>query len=261
MGVINITPDSFSGDGLLDTNAAVKLALLQIEAGADLIDIGGQSTRPGHTPIEPDEELARILPVITALRGRSDAIISVDTHSPKVFAAARQAGADLLNSIWGLERGMLACVKESICPVVIMHNKLVAEYPSSGVVKEVRDYLFKSANQALTAGLTAEQIILDPGIGFGKTADDNLAILSQLHQITSLGFPTLLGTSRKSTIGKLTKREPADRLLGTAATIALAVQSGIDIVRVHDVAEIIDTVRVADAVVRGWRPRHWGRDG
>jgi len=256
MGVLNVTPDSFSGDGVLDVQNAVQLALRHIEKGADLIDIGGQSTRPGYAPIAEEEELRRILPVIAGLRRVSDVIISVDTFSPAVFKRARQAGGDILNSNWGLEKGILACVQEENCPVIIMHNKTKAEYPA-GVMEEVCAYLESAAEQALNAGLAKEQVIIDPGIGFGKTAEDNLTVLANLKQLTEIGFPTLLGTSRKSTIGKLTGRPPEERVFGTAATIALGIQAGIDIVRVHDVGEIIDTVRVADAVIRNWRPSNW----
>jgi dihydropteroate synthase len=256
MGVLNVTPDSFSGDGILDVQGAVQQALRHIEKGADLIDIGGQSTRPGYAPVAEEEELRRILPVIAGLRKVSDVIISVDTFSPAVFKRARQAGGDILNSNWGLEKGILACVQEEHCPVIIMHNKTKAEYPD-GVMEEVCAYLKLAAEQALDAGLAKEQVIIDPGIGFGKTAEDNLTILANLRRLTEIGFPTLLGTSRKSTIGKLTGRPPEERVFGTAATMALGIQAGIDIVRVHDVSEIIDTVRVADAVIRKWRPSNW----
>jgi dihydropteroate synthase len=256
MGVVNVTPDSFSGDGVLDVKDAVNLALRHIEEGADLIDIGGQSTRPGHTPISEEEELARVLPVLKAIRQASDVIISIDTFSPLVFQQARAMGADIANSIWGFEKGLLDSVEATKCPVIIMHNKEVAEYPD-GVLEEVCDYLQSEATLAIKAGLSREQIVLDPGIGFGKTADHNLEILGQLSRITQIGFPTLLGTSRKSTIGKLTGRLPEERTYGTAASIAMAIQSRIDIVRVHDVAEMIDVVHVADAVTRKWRPANW----
>jgi dihydropteroate synthase len=256
MGVLNVTPDSFSGDGILDVQSAVQQALRHIEQGADLIDIGGQSTRPGYAPVAEEEELRRILPVIAGLRKVSDVIISVDTFSPAVFKRARQAGGDILNSNWGLEKGILACVQEEHCPIIIMHNKAKAEY-SDGVMEEVCAYLELAAEQALDAGLAKDQVIIDPGIGFGKTAEDNLTILANLRRLTEIGFPTLLGTSRKSTIGKLTGRPPEERVFGTAATMALGIQAGIDIVRVHDVSEIIDTVRVADAVIRKWRPSNW----
>ncbi len=268
MAILNVTPDSFSGDGILAVDKAVAQALEQIRLGADLIDIGGQSTRPGHVPIPEEEEAQRILPVIEKLRLHTDTIISIDTYNPAVLQAALSAGGDLLNSIWGLEKGLLGALGEHKCPVVIMHNKTVAEYGDSSsssssssaspVAAEVCAYLKSAAQDALACGLLPAQIILDPGIGFGKTADHNLEMLANLKQLTALGFPTLLGSSRKSTIGKLTGRAAHERIFGTAATVALGIESGIDIVRVHDVAEILDVVKVSDAIVRGWRPVGWG---
>ncbi len=267
MAILNVTPDSFSGDGVLAVDKAVAQALEQIRLGADIIDIGGQSTRPGHLPISEEEEALRILPVIEKLRSHTQAIISVDTYSPNVLKAALEAGADLLNSIWGLEKGLLVAVGEHKCPVVIMHNKIKAEYADSSfselsshsaVAGEVCTYLAAAARDALACGLLATQIILDPGIGFGKTAEHNLDMLAHLKQLTALGFPTLLGSSRKSTIGKLTGKPASERIFGTAATVALGIEAGIDIVRVHDVAEILDVVKVSDAIVRGWRPVDWG---
>ncbi len=265
MAILNVTPDSFSGDGILAVDKAVAQALEQIKLGADLIDIGGQSTRPGHVPISEEEEGQRILPVIEKLRSHTDTIISIDTYSPAVLQVALSAGGDLLNSIWGLEKGLLGALGKHKCPVVIMHNKTVAEYGDSSssssaspVAAEVCSYLKSAAQDALACGLLPEQIILDPGIGFGKTADHNLEMLANLKQLTALGFPTLLGSSRKSTIGKLTGKAAHERIFGTAATVALGIESGIDIVRVHDVAEILDVVKVSDAIVRGWRPVGWG---
>ena len=256
MGIVNVTPDSFSGDGSVDTDMAVSLALEQIKQGADLIDIGGQSTRPGHTAVSEEEEAERVLPVLAKLRSYSDVIISIDTYSPAVLTEALKCGADILNSVWGLEKGLLDSVRHHLCPVVIMHNKACADYGES-VVSEVCSYLKQAANEALQCGLSQDQIMIDPGIGFGKTADHNIEMLAGLKNLTALGFPTLLGTSRKSTIGKLTGRPPQERVFGTAATVALGIEAGVDIVRVHDVAEIIDAVRVADAIVRQWRPSHW----
>jgi len=256
MGVVNVTPDSFSGDGVLDVREAVNLALRHVEEGADLVDIGGQSTRPGYTAITEEEELSRVLPVLTGVRKVSDVIISIDTFSARVFREARAAGADLVNSIWGFQKDLLDGLKTDECPVVIMHNKDVAEYPN-GLMDELCHYLRAQAKKALDAGLSKEQIVLDPGIGFGKTADHNLTILKEFGQIIELGYPTLIGTSRKSTIGKLTGRTPDKRIYGTAASVALAIQAGVDIVRVHDVAEMLDVVRVADAITRNWRPHDW----
>jgi dihydropteroate synthase len=257
MGIVNATPDSFSGDGRPLADDAVSHGLALAASGADLIDVGAESTRPGYAPIGPDEELRRLLPVIRGLRERApEAVISVDTHKALVFRAAFEAGGDMLNSIWGLDDGLLAAAAECAVPLVIMHNKRVAVYERD-VVDEVLAYLEASAARAVAAGIPAERVILDPGIGFGKSAEHNLAVLGSLGRLVALGFPTLLGTSRKSTIGKLTGRDVGARTYGTAATIALAVAAKIDIVRVHDVAEMRDVAAVADAIVRGWRPAGW----
>ena len=257
MGIINATPDSFSGDGKPRSEDAVAHALQQRAAGADMLDIGAESTRPGHEPIDREEELRRLIPVVRAVRERAPgAAISVDTFKADVFRAAVRAGGDMLNSIWGLDDALLAAVVECDTPVAIMHNKRVAIYEDD-VVDEVLRYLDDQAQQAVRAGIRPERVILDPGIGFGKLPEHNLAVLGALGRVVGLGFPTLLGTSRKSTIGKLTGKPIEQRAFGTAATIALAVAAGIDIVRVHDVAEMRDVVAVADAIVRGWRPSDW----
>ena len=257
MGIINATPDSFSGDGKPHSEDAIAHALELRAAGADLLDIGAESTRPGHEPIDREEELRRLIPVVRAVRERAPgAAISVDTFKADVFRAAVRAGGDMLNSIWGLDDALLAAVVECDVPVAIMHNKRVAIYEGD-VVDEVLRYLNDQAQQAVRAGIRPERVILDPGIGFGKLPEHNLTVLGALGRVVGLGFPTLLGTSRKSTIGKLTGKPAEQRAFGTAATIALAVAAGIDIVRVHDVAEMRDVVAVADAIVRGWRPSDW----
>jgi dihydropteroate synthase len=256
MGIVNVTPDSFSGDGILDVDTVVKHALSQIEQGADIIDIGGQSTRPGHTPIDSPTEIERVIPVITKLRSRTDAVISIDTSSPDVLAAALAVGADILNSVWGLTDALMEVVARKGVPTVIMHNKDSANYEGDAV-EEVVSSLCESANRACAAGLIPAQIILDPGIGFAKTADQNLALLSSFEKIKGLGFPTLIGTSRKSLIGKLTGLPPDKRVFGTAATVALAIAKGADIVRVHDVRVMRDVAKVSDAISRNWRPAHW----
>lgn len=257
MGVVNATPDSFSGDGLPESSDAVSRGCELLAAGADLLDVGAESTRPGHTPIDEREERRRLLPVLRGLREqRPDAVLSVDTYKADVFGAAHDAGGDILNSIWGLDDALLAAAVEGAVPIVIMHNKRVAVYEGD-VVDDVLSSLERQATHAVRAGIAPERVLLDPGIGFGKTSEHNLAVLGALDRIVALGFPTLLGTSRKSTIGKLTGRDVGARVYGTAATVALAVAAGIDVVRVHDVAAMHDVVVVADAVVRGWRPAHW----
>jgi dihydropteroate synthase len=257
MGIVNVTPDSFSGDGVEEPPKAIARAIEQTGSGADLLDVGGESTRPGHQPVEASVEIARIAPVIRAVRKQlPDMPISVDTHKPSVLRAAHEAGADLVNSVWGASDELLALAAELQIPIVAMHNQAGTTYEGS-VVDGVLRYLDDCATRATARGIPRDAVILDPGIGFGKTADQNLAVLQALDRVVALGFPTMIGASRKSTIGKLTKREPADRVYGTVATTALAVKAGVDIVRVHDVAAARDSVAVADAIVRGWRPADW----
>lgn len=256
MGIVNATPDSFSGDGRIEPSAAIAVGRALLDAGADLLDIGAESTRPGHTPVDASEERRRLLPVVRGLRdARPDAVLSIDTFKADVFAGAFENGGDLLNSIWGFDDALLACAVARDVPIVVMHNR---REPGAGdVVDEVLESLERQAERAVRAGIAADRVIVDPGIGFGKTPDQNVALLASLDRLVALGFPTLLGTSRKSTIGKLTGRDLGERTYGTAATVALAIAAGIDIVRVHDVAAMTDVVRVSDAIVRGWRPTTW----
>ena len=259
MAVVNVTPDSFSGDGLTDTNLAVAKAHEQARLGADIIDLGGESTRPGYQIVDSQQEAGRVVPVVAALRRGSAAVVSVDTTKPLVFREALLAGADILNSVAPVSDELLAIVGEFATPMVITHNQEKPVY-ESGVVDEVLRYLHKHAGRAIAVGIKPEHVILDPGIGFGKTADDNLAVLAALGRIVSLGFPTLIGTSRKSFIGKITGQPVDNREFGTAATVALAIAAGIDIVRVHDVEKTNDVVKISDAIVRGWRPHNWHTD-
>ncbi|MGD1065360.1 MAG: dihydropteroate synthase [Vulcanimicrobiaceae bacterium] len=257
MAIVNVSPDSFSGDGDPDPTVAAARALDALADGADLIDVGAESTRPGHQPIGEAIERSRLLPAITALRAAApDAIVSVDTFKAEVYRDAVEAGGDLLNSIWGASPLLVQAAAELGTPIVVMHNKGVAVYERD-VVDEMLAFLDEAAHRCVRAGIPPEHVILDPGIGFGKLPEHNLAVLGALPRLVGLGFPTLIGTSRKSTIGKLTGREVDARELGTAATVALAIAAGIDVVRVHDVAGQRDAVRVADAVIRGWRPDGW----
>ncbi len=259
MGIVNATPDSFSGDGYVDADRAAVHALAQRDAGSDVLDLGAESTRPGHRPIGADVETARLLPVLERIRALDpNVIVSIDTFKPAVYRAAHAAGADLLNSIWGAGPELIETALETGSPIVVMHNAPVAVY-AGDVVDEVLRFLLDTATRAVAAGMPADSVIVDPGIGFGKTAEHNLRILKRLDRLVGLGFPTLLGTSRKSTLGKLTGRDVGDRAFGTAATVALAANAGVDIVRVHDVNEQRDVVRVTDAIVRGWRPADWPR--
>jgi dihydropteroate synthase len=258
MGIVNVTPDSFSGDGILGrgepdfVERARQQAMSMIEEGADLIDVGGQSTRPGHDDIPVADEIARAVPVIEAIRAMApDVPISIDTTRAEVAAAAVDAGADLINDIWGVaaERELLDLAARRNLPVVLMHNRAQARY--TNVVAEVMADLSRALDAALEAGIAWEMTIVDPGIGFGKTAEHNLAVLHDLHLLSALGRPVLLGTSRKSTIGKVLDLPADQRVEGTMATTALGIAAGIDIVRVHDVQPNVRVARMSDAVVRG----------
>jgi dihydropteroate synthase len=257
MGIVNVSPDSFSGDGTLDVPTLLARIAEQRDAGSDIVDIGAESTRPGYQPIDAATEQARLVPVIAAARADDPAtILSIDTFKPEVYRAAHAAGGDLLNSIWGASDALIEAALATGSPIVVMHNKAVAIYEGN-VVDDVLAGLAASAERCVRTGIPAEHVILDPGIGFGKTPEHNLAVLGALPRLTALGFPTLVGTSRKSTIGRITGRDVDQRAFGTAATVALAAAAGIDIVRVHDVAEQRDVVHVADAITRGWRPPGW----
>jgi len=257
MAIVNVTPDSFSGDGRSETHDAITHAVAQWESGADILDIGGESTRPGHDPIDAATEIARVVPVIEAVRARlPGAVISIDTYKPVVAAAAYDAGADIINSVWGAPSPLIAVAVEREMPMIAMHNQADSTY-AGDVVEAVVAYLLDCARRMHGDGIPGEAIILDPGIGFGKTADQNLDLLHNLDRIRDLGYVTMLGASRKSTIGKLTGREPHERIYGTAAITALGISAGVDIVRVHDVAQQRDVISVSDAIVRAWRPSGW----
>jgi len=261
MGILNVTPDSFSGDGLFrpgseTVRAALERARAMVEEGADLIDVGGESTRPGHEPVDADEERRRIVPVITALReAMPDLAISVDTTKPIVAEAAIGAGAAMINDVWGVaEDDTLArlAARRGV-PILLMHNRREARYDD--VVAEVVDELAKATERAIAVGVPRENVIVDPGFGFGKTVEHNLAVLRDLAALRAIGRPILLGTSRKSTLGRVLDLPPLERVEATMATTALGVASGVDIVRVHDIRANVRTARMADAIVRGtWRP-------
>lgn len=257
MGIVNVTSDSFSGDGIADPDAAGAYALQQWRAGSDILDFGGQSTRPGHDPVDAATERERVVPAIAEARKMlPEAPISVDTFDVSVIRAAHAAGADIVNCVWGAPPDILEAAAELDMPLIVMHNQEGTHYDGS-VVYAVLSYLEKAAGRAVRSGFARERILLDPGIGFGKTAEHNLEVLAALPRLVALGFPTLLGASRKSTIGKLTGREPQDRVYGTVAICALAIGAGIDVVRVHDVGAARDAVAVSDAIVRKWRPPQW----
>jgi dihydropteroate synthase len=266
MGVLNITPDSFSRDGLAPegaatpavVDAAVERARRMVQEGAELIDVGGESTRPateGQPPLDPSAERARVVPVIEALASAlpPQIVISVDTYKARVADAALAAGAALVNDVWGLRADpeMAALVAERRVPVVLMSN--LRGQPRRDVMSDVTRQLSGSVELALAAGVSWDLLILDPGIGFGLQAAENLEVLRRLPELRALGRPLLLGTSRKSTIGAVLGGLPVeDRLEGSAAAVALSIAGGADLVRVHDVREMSRVARMADAVVRGW---------
>jgi dihydropteroate synthase len=252
MGIVNITPDSFSGDGLADhVDEAVARARAMDADGADIIDLGAESTRPGHTPVPPDEQLRRLMPVLTELAGTLRAPVSIDTSSAIVARAALEAGAAIVNDIRGLtaDPEMARVAAESGAPVVIMHDVKIRE--ADQLIPSILDELQRRIDLALAAGIPLERIIIDPGFGFGKVGDLNLMLLRRLRELTTLGRPILAGTSRKSMIAHVLDLPAKDRLEGTAATVTLSIANGADIVRVHDVQAMARVARMADAVVRG----------
>lgn len=270
MGIINATPDSFSGDGLLSAEKTVRKAVAQahqfVADGADILDIGGESTRPGSQPITAEEELNRVIPVIKAIRAELDVTISIDSYRANVAQAALNAGANWVNDVWGLrmDSGMATIVAQADCPVVLMHNrskpKDVSQEDRLGgryigvkydnLIEDIKSELQTSIDLALNAGVKRERIILDPGVGFGKTVVQNLQIIRELDQFKTMGFPILLGTSRKSFIGYTLDLPPDDRVEGTAVTIAIGIDRGADIVRVHDVKQMGRIAKMSDAIVR-----------
>ena len=259
MGILNVTPDSFSGDGLLagrdPIGAAVEQARRMADEGADLLDIGGESTRPGHAPVDAAEEIGRVIPVVAAIADALPHIpLSIDTTKVVVAEAAIAAGADLLNDIWGTgqDPAMAELAANAGVPLIVMHNREEPRYDD--VVRDVVDDLAAALERSERAGVPAANLLVDPGIGFGKTADHNVTLLRDLGALRALGRPVLLGTSRKSTIGRILDLPPEERLEGTLATTALGIAGGADIVRVHDVQANVRAARVSDAIVRGrWR--------
>jgi dihydropteroate synthase len=253
MGILNVTPDSFSDGGQYnDIDRAVARALEMLAEGADIIDVGGESTRPGHTPVDAEEELARVIPVVRAIRQAApQAVISVDTYKARVAEAAIQAGANMINDVWGfLREPELArvCARHQV-PAVLMHNQEGTVYQD--LIHDIIRSLRRSIRIGVAAGLPPELMIIDPGFGFGKTPAQNLDTLKYLHELQVLGRPILIGTSRKSTIGKVLGGVPvSERLEGTAATVAIGIAHGADIIRVHDVKAMKRVAMVADAIVR-----------
>lgn len=262
MGIINVTPDSFfDGGRRLEAAAAVAAGVAMIASGADILDVGGESTRPGAAPVSEEEEMARVLPVVRGLRARIGAPISIDTYKASVARAALEEGADIVNDISALrfDPGMAALVAAEKVPLILMHMqgtpRTMQQDPQyRDVVREVRDFLAAQLYAALEAGVAQEAVIVDPGIGFGKTVEHNLELLRGLPALAALGQPLLVGASRKTFIGKILGAEPADRLEGSLAAAVAAVLGGANILRVHDVAETVKAVRIADALRFGVRP-------
>ncbi len=258
MGIINVTPDSFSGDGLGgDLDAVVAQAVRFQEDGADILDMGAESSRPGHKKISAEEEMARLIPALEAVASRVKLPISVDTYKAAVARRAVEAGAVIINDIWGLkaEPELAKVAAETGAGLVLMHNQQGTEYQD--LMPDMVSSLRASVKTALGAGVTRQNIIVDPGIGFGKTPDQNLAVLAGLDALKATGCPILVGSSRKSTLGLLLDLPADQRVEATAATVSLAIAGGADFVRVHDVKEMVRVCRVTDAVVRGWRPDGW----
>jgi dihydropteroate synthase len=270
MGILNVTPDSFSGDGLLagtgavsgagdgpadPVEAAIEVGRRMVDEGADLLDIGGESTRPGHEAVAPDEERRRVVPVIAGLRAAlPDTPLSIDTTKPAVAEAALAAGADLVNDVWGVgdDETLARLAADHGVPLVVMHNRAEARYTT--LLPEVIADLQRAIERALRLGVRWDDLIVDPGFGFGKTPEQNLALMRELGQLRMLGRPILLGASRKSTLGLVLDLPVTERLEATLATTALGIAAGADIVRVHDVRANVRAARMSDAIVRGtWR--------
>jgi dihydropteroate synthase len=271
MGILNVTPDSFSGDGIIARGDAVELAVEQandfVSYGAAILDVGGESTRPGSQPVGVDEEIERVIPVIEALKREiPHGLISIDTYKARVAEEAFKIGAHILNDVWGLradpELAFVAAAHN--IPVILMHNRstptsvevrerLGNAYLGStyeNLIEDVKRELLSSVDLALKAGITESDIILDPGIGFGKTREHNLELINRLDEIRALGFPVLLGPSRKSFIGFTLDLPPDQRVEGTAATVAVGITRGADMIRVHDVKEMARVATMTDAIVR-----------
>jgi dihydropteroate synthase len=248
MGIVNLTPDSFSGDGLgTDFDAATDQGLRMVAEGADMLDVGGESTRPGHVPVGAAEEIRRTDVVVRALAAQAGVPVSIDTYKEEVAARAIAGGATILNDVWGLTRSpaIADLAARHDCALVLMHNQEGTEY-AGDLMDEIKRFLSVAVARATAAGVPREKVIVDPGIGFGKTADHNWEVMRRLGELKELGHPILIGTSRKSFIGKLLDLPADQRVEGTEATVVAAVLRGADIVRVHDVLPMTRAVRVAD---------------
>jgi dihydropteroate synthase len=259
MGILNCTPDSFyPGSRVPEIDGAVERALAMIRSGADILDVGGESTRPGSDPVQSAEEIRRVVPVVRKIREHSEVMISIDTRKVEVAEAALDAGADLVNDVSALRGGrpLAECIAGRDVPVILMHMqgepKNMQENPFyRDAIAEIAEELARSVDFARSCGIRDERIIVDPGIGFGKRVEDNLAILRDLRSLQALGYPILIGLSRKSFIGTLLDKPVDQRLIGTVAAHMAALVNGADILRVHDVAEAVDTLKIYCGIHRG----------
>lgn len=256
MGILNVTPDSFSDGGrYIEPETAVKHALQMVADGADIIDIGGESTRPGHEPVSQDEELSRVIPVTQAIhQAAPHIVISIDTYKAEVARQALLAGAHIINDVWGAKADpqMAAVAAEFGCPIILMHNRQDRNY--SSFIDDIVADLQESIAIAVRAGVAKENIILDPGVGFAKDHGENLRVMRSLDRLTELGFPVLLATSRKKFIRTTLDLPANDVIEGTAATAALGIAQGCQIIRVHDIAPLKRTIDMCDAVM--YSPKH-----
>ena len=250
MGILNVTPDSFSDGGSYTTiDKAVAQALQMVEDGADIIDIGGESTRPGHEPVSDEEEIARIVPVIKAIKEKIQVPISIDTFKATTAEAAIEAGADIINDIWGAKKdpNLAKVVAKHQVPIILMHNRMTETYDS--LMEDMVQDLEESIAIVRAAGVLDQNIILDPGIGFAKSREDDLKVMNQLEQLTAMNYPVLLATSRKRMIGSVLDVPPIERDLGTGATTCLGITKGVHMVRVHNVKLNLDLVKMMDAML------------
>ncbi|WP_100401243.1 dihydropteroate synthase [Bacillus sp. FJAT-42315] len=250
MGILNATPDSFSDGGLFHhVDNAVRHAKEMVASGADLIDIGGESTRPGHIPVPLEQELERVLPVIQAVASEVQVPLSIDTYKAETARQSIEAGAHIINDVWGAKKDpeIASVAAEKQVPIILMHNREQMDYEV--FIRDVLADLYESINIAVKAGVEKNQIILDPGIGFAKSMDQNLEMLRQLDQIVALGFPVLLGTSRKRIIGHILDLPVEERMEGTGATCCFGIQQGCNILRVHDVKSISRMAKMTDALI------------
>lgn len=254
MGILNVTPDSFSDGGKYnEKDAALAHVQQMIEEGADIIDIGGESTRPGHQPITAEEEMERVLPILRLVKGEFDIPVSLDTYKSQVAEAALKEGADLINDIWGLkyDKEMARVISSYKAVCCLMHNRDSADYKN--FMEEIKEDLGKSLAMAHEAGIEDDKIILDAGVGFGKTYENNLEVICKVGELHELGYPLLLGTSRKSVIGLTLDLPVTERMEGTVATTVCGVMNHCAFVRVHDIKENKRAIQVAEAVREGWK--------